>query len=147
MAMLLFNRRDYKDLTAGNSMLNLPYRRQGLAGRLTYDYAGRYLAEFNFGYNGSENFRKGSRYGFFPSASLGWVVSGEEFWQRSGFLKDIYFKLRGSYGVVGNEALRSSAEGRAYGVEAMARWQIPGRVIVVGSVTSIKAMRAIKPCT
>ena len=78
MAMLLFNRRDYKDLTAGNSMLNLPYRRQGLAGRLTYDYAGRYLAEFNFGYNGSENFRKGSRYGFFPSASLGWVVSGEE---------------------------------------------------------------------
>ena len=49
MAMLLFNRRDYKDLTAGNSMLNLPYRRQGLAGRLTYDYAGRYLAEFNFG--------------------------------------------------------------------------------------------------
>ena len=105
MAMLLFNRRDYKDLTAGNSMLNLPYRRQGLAGRLTYDYAGRYLAEFNFGYNGSENFRKGSRYGFFPSASLGWVVSGEEFWQRSGFLKDIYFKLRGSYGVVGNDQI------------------------------------------
>ena len=105
MAMLLFNRRDYKDLTAGNSMLNLPYRRQGLAGRLTYDYAGRHLAEFNFGYNGSENFRKGSRYGFFPSASLGWVVSGEEFWQRSGFLKDIYFKLRGSYGVVGNDQI------------------------------------------
>ena len=105
MAMLLFNRRDYKDLTAGNSMLNLPYRRQGLAGRLTYDYAGRYLAEFNFGYNGSENFREGSRYGFFPSASLGWVVSGEEFWQRSGFLKDIYFKLRGSYGVVGNDQI------------------------------------------
>lgn len=105
MAMLLFNRRDYKDLTAGNSMFNLPYRRQGLAGRLTYDYAGRYMAEFNFGYNGSENFRKGNRYGFFPSLSLGWAMSNEGFWQRSDFLKDIYFKLRGSYGVVGNDQI------------------------------------------
>ncbi len=102
--MLLFNRRDYKDLTASTSMLNLPYRRQGLAGRLTYEYANKYLAEFNFGYNGSENFRKGSRYGFFPSASLGWVLSNEGFWQDS-FLKDVYFKIRGSYGVVGNDQI------------------------------------------
>ena len=47
--MLLFNRREYKDLTASSSIFNLPYRRQGLAGRATYDYANRYLLEMNFG--------------------------------------------------------------------------------------------------
>lgn len=104
-AMALFNRRDFKELTAGKSILNLPYRRQGLAARVTYDYAGKYLGELNFGYNGSENFRKGRRYGFFPSASLGWVLSNENFWQSSSFLKDIYLKVRGSYGVVGNDQL------------------------------------------
>lgn len=102
--MLLFNRRDFKNLTAGSSMFNLPYRRQGLAGRLTYDFANKYLTEFNFGYNGSENFKKGSRYGFFPSASLGWVMSNEGFWQ-SSFLRDVYFKIRGSYGIVGNDQI------------------------------------------
>lgn len=102
--MLLFNRRDYKDLTAGSSLLNLPYRRQGVAGRATYDFSGKYLAEFNFGYNGSENFRKGHRYGFFPSASVGYVLSNETFWQAS-FLRNVYLKIRGSYGVVGNDRI------------------------------------------
>lgn len=102
--MLLFNRRDYKELTAGNSMLNLPYRRQGLAGRVTYDFAHRYMAEFNFGYNGSENFAPGKRYGFFPSVSLGWVISNEPYIPE--FLrKDVHLKLRGSYGVVGNDQI------------------------------------------
>ena len=82
-----------------------PTKNMGIAGRFTYAFRDKYFAEFNFGYNGSENFAPGKRYGFFPSASLGWVVSGEEFWQRSGFLKDIYFKLRGSYGVVGNDQI------------------------------------------
>ena len=72
--------RDYKNLTAATSIYNLPYRRQGLAGRLTYDYQHRYLFEFNFGYNGSENFPKNQRYGFFPSGSVGWVISNESFW-------------------------------------------------------------------
>lgn len=101
-AMFLFNRRDYKDLTAGNSIYNLPFRRQGLAGRVTYDYAQKYLMEFNFGYNGSENFPKSQRYGFFPSGSLGWIVSNENFWP----VKAInHFKIRGSYGVVGNDQI------------------------------------------
>lgn len=99
-SMLLFNRRDYKDLTAGNSTANLPYRRQGLAGRMTYDFGRKYLFEFNFGYNGSENFPKGQRYGFFPSGSIGWVVSNEEFW-KIPFIN--HFKLRGTYGTVGND--------------------------------------------
>ena len=99
-SMLLFNRRDYKDLTAGNSTANLPFRRQGLAGRLTYDLLSRYLFEFNFGYNGSENFPKGQRYGFFPSGSIGWILSSEKFW-KVPFIN--HLKLRGTYGTVGND--------------------------------------------
>ena len=70
-AMLLFNRRNYDDGS------KLPYRNQGLAGRASYTYSGKYVGEFNFGYNGSENFAKGKRYGFFPSGAIGWIVSEE----------------------------------------------------------------------
>lgn len=102
--MLLFNRRDYKNLCAGSSILNLPYRRQGLAGRATYDYGHRYMAEVNFGYNGSENFAAGKRYGFFPSVSLGWVLTNEPYMPQ--FIKDnMYFKVRASYGVAGNDQI------------------------------------------
>ena len=103
-AMLIFNRRDYKDLTASSSMYNLPYRRQGLAGRVTYDWQHRYMAEINFGYNGSENFRPGRRYGFFPSISLGWMLTNEPYIPQA--VKDVMsFKLRGSYGVAGNDQI------------------------------------------
>lgn len=98
--MLLFNRRDYKDLTAVTSTANLPYRRQGLAGRFTYDLLGRYLFEFNFGYNGSENFPQGKRYGFFPSGSVGWIASSEKYWHVPVIT---HLKLRGTYGTVGND--------------------------------------------
>jgi len=102
--MLLFNRRDYVNLTAGSSLYNLPYRQEGLAGRLTYDYSHRYLAEFDLGYNGSENFKKGHRYGFFPSFSLGWTISEEPFWKNT--IGDaVYLKFRGSYGIVGNDQI------------------------------------------
>lgn len=104
VAMLLFNRRDYKNLTAGSRINNLPYRRQGMAGRFTYDYAHRYMVEFNFGYNGSENFAKGKRYGLFPSVSLGWNLTNEPY--MPDFIRDnMTFKLRGSYGVVGNDQI------------------------------------------
>ncbi len=101
-SMLLFNRRDWKALTAKTTILNLPYRREGLAGRVTYDYGNRYLAEFNFGYNGSENFPKGKRYGFFPSYSVGYVISNEKFWNIN-FIN--HLKIRGSYGLVGNDQI------------------------------------------
>lgn len=55
----------------------LPYRQQGLAGRVTYGFDKRYLVEANFGYNGSENFAPGKRFGFFPSVAAGWVVSND----------------------------------------------------------------------
>ena len=82
----------------------LPYRNQGLAGRASYTYSGKYVGEFNFGYNGSENFAKGKRYGFFPSGAIGWIVSEEAFMQP--LLKVISkLKLRASYGQVGNANL------------------------------------------
>ncbi len=100
--MFLYNQRDYVALTAGSSLTNLPYRRQGVAGRLTYAYGNRYLAEVNMGYNGSENFPKGKRFGFFPAFSTGWILSNEKFWQL-GFVSNL--KLRGSYGLVGNDQI------------------------------------------
>ena len=60
---------------------NVPHRQVGLVGRVTYDWNNRYMAEFNVGYNGSENFAPGKRYGTFPAMSVGWVVSDEPFFK------------------------------------------------------------------
>lgn len=100
--MVLYNQRDYVDITSGSSKGNLPYRRMGLAARFSYDYDLRYFLEFNMGYNGSENFAKGKRFGFFPSLSLGWVISNEKFWNSEWFSN---FKIRGSIGQVGNDQI------------------------------------------
>ena len=82
----------------------LPYRQQGLAGRVTYGFDKRYLFEANFGYNGSENFAAGKRFGFFPSVAVGWVISNEPFW--TGIKEQVnLFKLRASYGLVGNDVI------------------------------------------
>ncbi|MFZ4861718.1 SusC/RagA family TonB-linked outer membrane protein [Sphingobacterium sp. Mn56C] len=96
--LFLYNQRNFD-----NGDL-LPFRNQGIAGRFSYNYANRYIAEFNFGYNGSENFASGKRFGFFPSAALGWYVSEEPFMQAlRGSLSKL--KIRGSYGLVGNDQL------------------------------------------
>ena len=82
----------------------LPYRQQGLAGRVTYGFDKRYLFEANFGYNGSENFAAGKCFGFFPSVAVGWVISNEPFWK--GIKEQVnLFKLRASYGLVGNDVI------------------------------------------
>lgn len=82
----------------------LPFREQGLAGRVTYSYKSRYMMEANFGYNGSENFAKGNRFGFFPSIAVGYSISNEPFFRRA---KDVVslLKIRASYGKSGNDAL------------------------------------------
>jgi len=100
--LILLNRRDYQDLTTGDSTYNLPYRYQGLAGRIGYNYDETYILDVNFGYNGSENFAKGHRYGFFPAVSAGWVPTNNDFWNLS-FVD--HLKIRGSYGEVGNDAI------------------------------------------
>ena len=91
-----------------------------MVGRFVYGYDTRYLAEVNFGYNGSENFAKGKRYGLFPSFALGWVISNEPFYKESGMSKIVNsLKIRGSLGWVGNDRVwaydpvaNSSAEER-----------------------------------
>lgn len=111
--MVLFNEDEYNVNNAGadtslDRLINsLPKRKIGFAARATYDYARRYMIEFNAGYNGSENFAKGNRFGFFPSVSAGWNISEEKFWTP---IKDVVsnFKLRGSYGLVGNDQVTST---------------------------------------
>ena len=81
----------------------LPYRKQGLVGRATYGYDGRYFIEGNFGYTGSETFAKGYRFGFFPAMGLAWYVSNEPFYPE--VLKKVVNKLkfRFSIGRTGND--------------------------------------------
>ena len=85
-----------------------PNRLQGFSGRFTYDYKHKYLAEFNFGYNGTERLAKGDRFEFFPAMSLGWTISEEDFWMPVKKYVS-YLKLRGSYGLVGSDQLDESA--------------------------------------
>jgi TonB-linked SusC/RagA family outer membrane protein len=105
--MLVGTIRDYLTANAKTLSESLPQRNLGLAGRFTYSFSDRYFGEFNFGYNGSEKFDKGHRWGFFPSYGVGWLVSNESFWQ--GSLKDLVSKLkiRGTYGLVGNDEISS----------------------------------------
>lgn len=91
-------------LTSDKESTLLPFREQGLSGRATYAFDKRFMVEANFGYNGSENFAPGKRWGFFPSVAGGWVISNESFWKplRSTVSN---LKVRASYGVSGNDAL------------------------------------------
>lgn len=82
---------------------DIPSGYVSVVGRITYDYLTRYLFEFNVGYNGSENFAKGERYGFFPAFSGGWILTQEGFMKNQNIVN--YLKLRASYGVVGNDKL------------------------------------------
>jgi len=102
--MLVYTMRNSLTGNAGDLQLSLPHRNIGLSGRGTYSYKSRYFAEFNFGYNGSERFHKSHRFGFFPSAGLAWTVSNESFWKVPFISK---LKLRGTYGLVGNDAIGS----------------------------------------
>ncbi len=103
-ALLLYNQSKtyYPWDSDGSLYRSIPKGYVGLVGRVTYDYDTRYLFDFNIGYNGSENFAEGKRYGTFPSFSAGWIPSSEKFWEP---LRNVigYLKLRGSWGKVGND--------------------------------------------
>lgn len=96
---MVLAQRDYWESTAGE----IPFNVIGIAGRVTYAYDSRYLAEFNMGYNGSEQFAPSRRFGFFPAASVGWVITNEHFIPESNVLSNL--KLRASYGKVGNDRI------------------------------------------
>jgi len=100
--LLLYNQRkvyypaSYSDIPTGVI---------GLVGRVTYDYRTKYMVEFNMGYNGSENFARENRYGWFPAGSIGWILTEEPFLDSTSFLN--YLKIRGSMGLVGNDKMGS----------------------------------------
>ncbi len=103
-ALLLYNQSKtyYPWDSDGSIYESIPKGYVGLVGRVTYDYDTRYMIDFNIGYNGSENFAEGKRYGTFPSFSVGWIPSSEKWWEP--IKKYIgYLKLRGSWGKVGND--------------------------------------------
>lgn len=86
----------------------LPEKNVRNSGRANYTYDSRYLMEFGYSYMGSEKFTGNKRWGFFPTVGAGWTVSNEQFWEP---LKDIIstLKLRGSWGLVGNDAIAGRA--------------------------------------
>jgi len=103
-ALLLYNQsKTYYPWDSDNSLYqSIPKGYVGLVGRITYDYATKYLLDFNVGYNGSENFAPDKRYGLFPSVSVGWIPSQESWWEPiKNFMG--YLKLRASWGLVGND--------------------------------------------
>lgn len=105
--LFLFNLRSRTNNIPSSYIYAYPYRNIGVAGRATYSYRDRYFSEFNFGYNGSENFAPSRRFGFFPSVAVGYMISNEPFWNS---LKDSIsmLKFKSSYGVVGNDQIGGS---------------------------------------
>lgn len=85
---------------------NFAEYREDWVGRTTYNFANRYFAEFNGAYNGSQKFGPNYRFQFFPSAAVGWTVTNENFMKNISWLNTL--KLRGSYGLVGNDAVNGS---------------------------------------
>jgi TonB-linked SusC/RagA family outer membrane protein len=128
-ALGLFNRQQK------NTGTSFPYYNEGLVGRATYDYDKKYLVELNVGYTGSERFAPTNRFGFFPSAAVGWVISEENFF-KSAVPWVSKLKIRYSDGMVGsdyaaNRWLYTSSyykDGRGYIREdlmanSMAQWE------------------------
>lgn len=107
--LLVFTARQFKQGAPSTIQLSLPTRNLSFSGRFSYNFDTRYLAEFAYGYNASERFAQNNRWGFFPSFGAGWVISNEPFFEP---LTDFFrmLKLRGSYGIAGNEAIGSASE-------------------------------------
>jgi TonB-linked SusC/RagA family outer membrane protein len=102
--LLLYNMRNRVLGTASEVKYAIPYRNQSFASRITYSYNDKYLAEVNAGYTGSENFKKGERFGFFPAVSAGWVISREPFFDALAGTVNL-LKIRASHGVTGNDQI------------------------------------------
>lgn len=107
-ALIYYYLSDEKDSNDATSNLSaIPLRYQGVSGRITYGFRDTYLVDVNFGYTGSENFQPGKQYGFFPSIALGWVPTNYEFMRQHLPWLD-HFKIRASYGTVGNDRITST---------------------------------------
>lgn len=94
----------------GNSDINSIWQNanRGYVGKLNYNYAGKYLAEFSFRYDGSSKFPSDEQWGFFPAGSIGWRISEERFMKDSESLSFIdNLKIRASYGSMGDDSASS----------------------------------------
>jgi len=105
-ALFLYNHKIYRNLQTSDKFRSLPYKNQGIAGRVTYAFKDTYMGEFNMGYNGSENFAPGHRFGFFPAFAVGWVVSNEKWFESVTKVVD-FLKFKFSNGLVGNDQIGS----------------------------------------
>lgn len=92
--------------TMPSDSFHVPSGIMGFVGRATYNYADRYMAEVNVGYNGTEQFAEGRRFGLFPAFSAGWVPTLEPWFPKNDILT--FLKIRASYGEVGNDQLGAS---------------------------------------
>ncbi|REG77557.1 TonB-linked SusC/RagA family outer membrane protein [Algoriphagus antarcticus] len=93
------------DLQKDNSGGAFNRARLNYFGRVAYNYKEKYLAEFLWRYDGSYIFPEDTRFGFFPGLMLGWVVSEENFWKNSLGKTFDFFKVRGSWGQLGNDQI------------------------------------------
>ncbi len=104
-ALLLYTQESWRPFSNNtNITYALPHRSQAIRGRFTYGYDSRYLLEVSMAYQGSEAFHSSNRWGFFPSVAIGYVMSQEKFWEP---LRKVVnrFKIRASWGKVGNDAM------------------------------------------
>ena len=97
------------DANSGSLQGSLAHRNDGVSGRFTYGYDSRYMAEFNFGYNGSERFAADHRFGFFPSFGVGWNLANESWFEPLTKVVN-RFKLRATYGMVGNDQIGDASQ-------------------------------------
>ena len=102
--LFLYNHKLLRKLQDSDKFKSLPYKNQGIAGRVTYAFKDTYMGEFNMGYNGSENFAPGHRFGFFPAVAVGWVVSNESWFEPAVKVVD-FLKFKFSHGLVGNDQI------------------------------------------
>lgn len=109
-ALLFYYMEEAKDGRWGSDQLginSIPERRQNVSGRLSYGYDNTYFIDANFGYTGSSQFKKGERFGFFPSLALGWVPTSYA-WVNEAMPWLSFLKIRGSYGLAGNDQISGS---------------------------------------
>ena len=109
-AVLIYTQEEDKNTSGGATIqATLPARNQGVRGRVTYAYDGRYMMEASLTYNGSEKFDRSKRWGLFPAIGVGYMISGEKFWEP---LREVLptFKLKYSWGRVGNDEIASATD-------------------------------------
>lgn len=110
-ALLFYYMEDTKGSEWGNGdalgIAAIPKRRQNVSGRLSWGYNSTYFVDANFGYTGSDIFPKGERFGFFPSIAVGWAPTSYK-WVQQHLPFVNFFKIRGSYGLAGNDNIANT---------------------------------------